>query len=242
MCMHSIALDKSLGQTKWSNVRKYLSIFQNDIFRPNMCSIDLPSPEITFESRPVISMGAASCWRPGRSAALPLVFPASLSPAPHCTNSSTWHPESVPGNFVITCQAELSGSTPLLRVYVCAHMCVWLELTSDWVITIIQTGPLPSYLHSASSAVFISTTTELLQSFNYLDNSPFFLRFLLFFFLPPWVVSGFQWSSPYGSNQISAIGGFLTFSSPSSNLGYPTSKTAQSEDRSGGRLSLLINP
>lgn len=60
MCMHSIALDKSLGQTEQYNVRKYLSIFQNDIFRPNMCSIDLPSPEITFECRPVISMEAAS--------------------------------------------------------------------------------------------------------------------------------------------------------------------------------------
>lgn len=183
MCMHSIALDKSLGQTKWSNVRKYLSIFQNDIFRSNMCSIDLPSPEITFESRPAISRGAGSCWRPGGSAVLPLVFPAPQSPVPNCTNSSTWHPESVPGNFMITCQVWLSGSTPLLCVYVCAHMCVWLELTSDWVITIIQTGPLPSYLHSASSAVFISTTTELLQSFNYLDNSPLFLfGFFLFFF------------------------------------------------------------
>lgn len=119
---------------------------------------------------------------------LPLVFPAPPRPTPHCTNSSTWHPESVPGNFVITCQAELSGSTLLLRVYVCAHMCVWLELTSDSVITIIQTGPLPSYLHSASSAVFISATAELLQSFNYLNNSPFsFILFFFFLCLPPWV-------------------------------------------------------
>lgn len=126
--------------------------------------------------------GAGSRWRPGGSAVLPLVFPALQSPVPNCTNSSTWHPESVPGNFMIARQVWLSGSTPLLCVYVCAHMCVWLKLTSDWVITIIQTGPLPSYLHSASSAVFISTTTELLQSFNYLDNSPFF--FHSFFFFP----------------------------------------------------------
>lgn len=131
---------------------------------------------------------------------------------PNCTNSSTWHPETVPGNFMIARQVWLSGSTPLLCVYVCAHMCVWLKLTSDWVITIIQTGPLPSYLHSASSAVFISTTTELLQSFNYLDNSPsFFFHSFFFFSLPSWVVFGFQQSSPYGSNHISAIGSFLTF-------------------------------
>lgn len=216
MCMHSIALDKSLGQTKWSNVRKYLNIFQNDIFRPNMCSIDLPSPEITFECGPAMSGGAGSRWRPGGSAVLPLVFPALQSPVPNCTNSSTWHPESVPGNFMIARQVWLSGSTPLLCVYVCAHMCVWLKLTSDWVITIIQTGPLPSYLHSASSTVFISTTTELLQSFNYLDNSPFYFFFFSFHFfpsLPSWVVFGFQQSSPYGSNHISATGSFLTFSS-----------------------------
>lgn len=137
---------------------------------------------------------AGSRWRPSRSGLLPLVFPAPHSPVPNCTNSSTWHPESVPGNLMIACQVWLSGSTPLLCVYACAHMCVWLELTSDWVITIIQTGPLPSYLHSASSAVFISTTTELLQSFNYLDNSLFFFirSFFIIFFLPPWVVFGFQ--------------------------------------------------
>lgn len=117
-------------------------------------------------------------------------------PVPNCTNSSTWHPESVPGNFMIARQVWLSGSTPLLCVYVCAHMCVWLELTSDWVITIIQTGPLPSYLHSASSAVFISTTTELLQSFNYLDNSPFFAFVPFFFFFSP---------SPLGCVWISAV-------------------------------------
>lgn len=128
---------------------------------------------------------------------LPLVFPAPPRPTPHCTNSSTWHPESVPGNFVITCQAELSGSTLLLRVYVCAHMCVWLELTSDSVITIIQTGPLPSYLHSASSAVFISATAELLQSFNYLNNSPFSFILFFFFSLPsPLGVLGFLWLPP----------------------------------------------
>ena len=190
-----------------------------------MCSIDLLSPEITFESQPAISLGAASRWRPGGSAVLPLVFPAPPRPTPHCTNSSTWHPESVPGNFVITCQAELSGSTLLLRVYVCAHMCVWLELTSDSVITIIQTGPLPSYLHSASSAVFISATAELLQSFNYLNNSPFsFFLFFFFFFAFPLGCFGISMVAPCSSNQISAIQSLLTFSYSSSNLRYPTSR------------------
>lgn len=238
MCMHSIALDKSLGQTKWSNVRKYLNIFQNDIFRPNMCSIDLPSPEITFERRPAASGGAGSRWRPGGSAVLPLVFPARHSPVPNCTNSSTWHPESVPGNFMIARQVWLSGSTPLLCVYVCAHMCVWLKLTSDWVITIIQTGPLPSYLHSASSAVFISTTTKLLQSFNYLDNSPFFFFPFLFFSLSPLgLCLDFSSHPPMAAITFLQWGSFLTFSTSI----YKQPQRLLRRGRNGGRLYLLVN-